>query len=110
LVLWFGWAVSGRLVGADGVALTGSRVDRWAVVRAHVDHGVALPEAAASAGVSVRSTRRWVAAYRSGGLAALTRTGRSDAGRWRLPADLVQLIEGWRCGVRRHGWPRCTVG
>jgi putative transposase len=64
------------------------------VVRSDLQDGVALSAAAARAGVSARTARRWLARYRTGGLAALARPTRSDHGRRRTPAVLVELIEG----------------
>ena len=94
---------------------------RFAVVRAHLEDGLSLSTAAARAGVSARTARRWLARYRSGGLEALTRPARSDRGRRRTPAELVGLIEGLALRrsvppiafihhravdvAREHGWP-----
>lgn len=41
-----------------------------------------------------RTARRWLAAYRAGGLAALARPPRLDRGRRRTRGELVELIEG----------------
>ena len=83
---------------APGVVLDEERLQdalgRFAVVRSHLQDGVALSAAAAHAGVSARTARRWLARYRSGGLAALARPSRSDRGRRRTPAVLVELVEG----------------
>ncbi|MCA1679483.1 MAG: Mu transposase C-terminal domain-containing protein [Actinobacteria bacterium] len=83
---------------APGVVLDEERLQdalgRFAVVRSHLQDGVALSVAAAQAGVSARTARRWLARYRSGGLAELARPSRSDRGRRRTPAVLVELIEG----------------
>lgn len=83
---------------AGGVVLDEERLQdalgRFAVVRSHLQDGVALSAAAAQAGMSARTARRWLARYRSGGLAALARPSRSDRGRRRTPAVLVELIEG----------------
>jgi hypothetical protein len=83
---------------APGVVLDEERLQdalgRFAVVRSHLQDGVALSAAAAQAGVSARTARRWLASYRSGGLAELARPSRSDRGRRRTPAVLVELIEG----------------
>jgi putative transposase len=51
------------------------------VVRAHLQDGLALGAAAAQAGVSARTARRWLACYRKGGLAALARALSCDEGR-----------------------------
>lgn len=69
-------------------------MDRFAVLRPHIQDGVPLTRAAAQAGVPLRSARRWLARYRSGGLPALGRKARSDQGERRLPRELVIFIEG----------------
>jgi putative transposase len=67
---------------------------RWQVLRPVVQDGVPLTVAARDAGVPLRSAQRWLGRYRTGGLAALARAGRSDRGRRRLPPELVRLVEG----------------
>lgn len=66
----------------------------WLVLQPAVEGGVALTAAADSAGVPLRTAQRWMAAYRSGGLAALARPRRSDTGVRRTRPELVALIEG----------------
>lgn len=77
---------------------------RWPVLRPFVQDGVPLTVAARDAGVPLRSAQRWLARYRSAGLAALARAGRSDRGARHLPEELVRLVEG--LASRR---PRPTV-
>src|SRR4051795_4048169 len=72
---------------------------RLTILRPHLDDGVPLTRTAAAAGVPLRTTQRWLARYRRDGLAGLTRAPRRDAGRHRLPADLVAVIEGM--GLKR---------
>lgn len=60
----------------------------------HLHEAVPLTVAAKAAGVSTRTARRWLAGYRADGAAALVRSGRADNGGWRIPAELVELIEG----------------
>ena len=67
---------------------------RFAVLRPHLNDGVPLPEAARDAGVPLRSVQRWLARYRATGLAGLVRATRSDTGHRKLPAELVDVIEG----------------
>jgi putative transposase len=67
---------------------------RFAVLRPHLNDGVPLPEAARDAGVPLRSVQRWLARYRATGLAGLVRGKRSDTGHRKLPAELVDVIEG----------------
>jgi putative transposase len=67
---------------------------RWRVLRGHLEDGCPLARVAAVHGVPERTLRRWLAAYRSGGLAALARRPRSDRGCRRMPPELQLLIEG----------------
>ena len=67
---------------------------RFAVLRPHLNDGVPLPEAARDAGVPLRSVQRWLARYRATGVAGLVRAPRSDTGHRKLPAELVEVIEG----------------
>jgi putative transposase len=67
---------------------------RCAVLRPHSNDGVPLPEAARDAGVPLRSVQRWLARSRATGLAGLVRAKRSDTGNRKLPAELVDVIEG----------------
>jgi putative transposase len=67
---------------------------RFAVLRLHLHEGVPLAEAARDAGVPLRSAQRWLTRYRSTGLVGLIRARRSDAGNRKLPAAVVELIEG----------------
>jgi putative transposase len=69
-------------------------MERFAVLRPHLEEGVPLTHAAGETGIPIRTVERWLARYRSGGLAALARVTRSDAGKHRSPADLVTLVEG----------------
>ncbi len=66
----------------------------WQVLRAHLEDGCPLVRVAGEHGVPERTLRRWLAAYRAGGLAALARRPRSDRGTRRMPPDLQLLIEG----------------
>src|SRR6266436_10277278 len=56
---------------------------RFAVLRPHLH-----------AGVPLRSVPRWLARYRATGVAGLVRAPRSDTGHRKLPAELVEVIEG----------------
>lgn len=67
---------------------------RFAVLRPHLYDGVPLPEAARDAGVPLRSVQRWLVRYRATGVAGLVRVPRSDTGHRKLPAELVEAIEG----------------
>jgi putative transposase len=67
---------------------------RFAVLRSHLSEGIPLSEVARTAGVPLRSGQRWLARYRATGLVGLARAQRSDTGQRKLPAELVQVIEG----------------
>jgi len=67
---------------------------RFAVLRSHLHEGIPLSEVARTAGVPLRSVQRWLARYRAAGLVGLARAQRSDTGQRKLPAELVQVIEG----------------
>src|SRR6266545_4802517 len=69
-------------------------LERYAVLRPHLEGGVPLTRAVAAAGVPPRTAQRWLASYRRSGLPALARVPRSDRGARRLPDELVALIEG----------------
>ena len=64
------------------------------MLRAHLEDGCPLARVAGEHGVPERTLRRWLAAYRAGGLAALARRPRSDRGTRRMPPELQLLIEG----------------
>lgn len=68
---------------------------RWRILRLHVEDQVPLAALARHHGLGVRTLERWHARYRAGGLSALGRVPRADAGGHHLPADLIALIEGW---------------
>lgn len=94
---------------------------RWEVLRPHIQEGVPLARAAREAGVALRTAQRWLTRYRTGGLAALARSARSDRGTRRTPPELVRLVEGlalrrprpsvatiWRQAAQAaagHDWP-----
>ena len=65
-----------------------------AMLRPYLDGEAPLTKVAATAGVPLRTARRWVARVRDGGPTALERKSRSDAGERRLAEDRVALIEG----------------
>ena len=67
---------------------------RWQMLHAHLQDGCPLVHVAGEHGVPERTLRRWLAAYRAGGLAALARRPRSDRGTRRMPPELQLLIEG----------------
>ena len=92
--LWIRSTTGHRLLAAYTEAERHEAMRRFAVLRPHLNDGVPLPEAARDAGVPLRSVQRWLARYRATGLAGLVRAPRSDTGHRKLPAELVEVIEG----------------
>ena len=69
-------------------------MQRFGVLRPHLEEDIPLARAAHNAGVALRTAQRWLTRYRDCGLAGLARTIRGDAGVRRAPIELVSLIEG----------------
>jgi putative transposase len=69
-------------------------MERFDVLRPHIEEDVPLAQAAQHAGVALRTAERWLSQYRNQGLNGLARSIRSDANARHLPADVVALIEG----------------
>ena len=67
---------------------------RFHQLQLFLEEGIPLTHLAATAGIPLRTARRWVARYRQLGLAGLVRQRRADHGHHRFPPNLVQLIEG----------------
>ena len=97
-------------------------LDRWQVLRAHVENDVPLVALARHHGVPLRTLQRWHAAYQRDGRDGLTDSPRRDRGTHRLPPQLQALIEGLalvkprasvaaitrraRAAAADHGWPQ----
>ena len=75
-------------------ALRAHALDRFSVLRPHLEDGVPLAQSAAHHGIPLRTARRWLRVYREHGLAGLTRKMRTDRAVRRFPEDLVRLVEG----------------
>ena len=69
-------------------------MERFAVLRPHLEDDVPLVRAARVADVPLRTAHRWLARFRQDGVAGLARTERTDRGCRRLPEDLVRAVEG----------------
>ena len=70
-----------------------------ALLRRHLDDGVPLTRLARSAGIPIRTARRWAAGYRADPtVTGLKRQPRSGRGRRQLPADLVLAVEALALG------------
>ncbi len=67
---------------------------RFRLLRPYLEDGVPLAEIARDQGLMPRTLERWVARYRSEGLAGLARRKRTDSGSHRIPERLRLLIEG----------------
>jgi putative transposase len=68
---------------------------RFRLLQPHLEDGQELRTVAAEAEVSFRTLQRWVAQYRSSGLAALARKGRQDrGGRRTVSPKIKEAIEG----------------
>jgi putative transposase len=66
----------------------------FSIIQPFVERGVPLSEVARHYGVALRTARRWVQRYRTGGLVALSRTRRASRGiPRRVTPDVTQTIE-----------------
>lgn len=69
-------------------------MERFNILRPHIEEDTSLTHAARQAGISIRTAERWAARYQQNGLAGLARSIRNDAEARRLPDDLLAVIEG----------------
>jgi putative transposase len=70
-------------------------LERYRLLRPHLEDGRFLKSVAAEAGIAYRTAVRWVAQYRHYGLAALIRGGRADKGARRaLSPSIREAVEG----------------
>jgi putative transposase len=70
-------------------------LERFRVLRPHLENGTPLANVAREARVSLRTTQRWVARYRDGGLRALARDDRADRGKRRaISPTLIEFVKG----------------
>ncbi len=68
---------------------------RFVLIRPFLEEGIPLTRIAQEQHLPLRTARRWIADFRTYGLAGLIRQTRKDQGKRRgLPADLPSLIEG----------------
>ena len=69
-------------------------LDRYRILRPHLEDGRALSVVASEAGVAYSTAQRWVSLYRRFGLSALVRKRRSDRGQRRaLSGKLREVVE-----------------
>ena len=70
-------------------------LERFELLRPHLEGRSTLAPLAKSAGVTLRTAQRWVARYRAEGLVGLARHGRADLGsRHSSSRTVIQLVEG----------------
>jgi putative transposase len=70
-------------------------LERFALLRPHLEQGSALPPLARAGNVSLRAARRWVQLYRAHGLIGLARKGRTDRrARRSISEEGAHIIEG----------------
>lgn len=78
-------------------------LQRFALLRPHLQDGVPLPQLAQQHGLSLRTARRWVRQYQQQGLAGLTHQVRADRGQRHMEPRLQQLITALALqGHRQH--------
>lgn len=66
---------------------------KWKILRLHVEDGIPLASLARETGVGERTLSRWHSLYRTGGISALERAQRADAGVRRAAPELVAFVE-----------------
>ncbi len=62
-------------------------LDRWRILRLHVEDDIPLTALARETGTALRTLERWHHLYKSGGIAALEPQRRTDAGTRRTPTE-----------------------
>lgn len=68
-------------------------LERWRILRLHVEDQIPLTVLARQTEISLRTLQRWHHLYKSGGIAALEPVSRTDAGARRTPSPLIAFIE-----------------
>ena len=72
---------------------TDEAMARYRLLEPHIEGSIPLAQLVEVSGVSERTLRRWLSAYRRNGIEALTRQPRNDRGKRRkLSADLEKMI------------------
>ena len=69
-------------------------LERFHLLRSHLEGDASLVDVANGAGVSIRTMRYWTHRYRQHGLAGLARKTRRDKNQPKIEPYLLQLIEG----------------
>lgn len=68
-------------------------LDRWRILRLHVEDQIPLTVLARQTEISLRTLQRWHQLYKSGGIAALEPLPRIDAGTRRTPSELLFVLD-----------------
>ena len=82
---------------------------KWKILRLHVEDGIPLASLARETGVGERTLSRWHSLYRTGGISALERAQRADAGVRRTAPELVAFVEHLALTKPRPASRRCTA-
>ena len=70
-------------------------LERFALVQAHLEQGVALSSVAEVSAIPLGTAKRWIKLYRTHGLAGLARRGRTDrVERRSVSHESIAIIEG----------------
>lgn len=78
-------------------------LERFRIIRPFLEEDVALAAIVRHHGIPLRTARRWVSHYRTGGLAALSRSPRADKGSRRaLSPAMQELVEALALSVPRR--------
>ena len=72
-----------------------SALERFQLIRPFLEEGIALTQVAKSAGIALRTARRWVTSYRRDGFDGLCRKPRIDKGTERLSKIMQEIAEGF---------------
>lgn len=69
-------------------------MSKFTLLQPHLEGDTSLAQIASDGKIPIRTVQRWLARYRVFGLAGLARARRGDTGRRKIPAELVELVEG----------------
>lgn len=69
-------------------------MNRFCILKPHLENSVSLTDVAKNAGVSLRTAERWLARYKKDGLAGLARKVRSDEGSHKISTEITKIVEG----------------
>ncbi|PPH72079.1 transposase [Rathayibacter sp. AY1D4] len=69
-------------------------LERWRILRLHVEDQVPIAALARETGISARTLQRWKVLYTRSGITGLDESARADSGTRRIDPTLVAFIEG----------------